>query len=165
MKKFTLQTKNTLSASIVLPAITMTASLLTLSACTPQTPQVLLTIADARTHPAQVVDLGEKGDSLGDILLFDQPLLDKNMNEIGNNSGSCIRTRVGHSFQCQWTLVFDNKNNNGSIQVAGREYDNGTSSISIVAGTGKYSGISGEMKSTNNNDGTFTQELHYRIKH
>jgi hypothetical protein len=165
MKKFTLQTKNTLSASIVLPAITMTASLLTLPACTPQTPQVLLTIADARTHPAQVVDLGEKGDSVGDILLFDQPLLDKNMNEIGNNSGSCIRTRVGHSFQCQWTLVFDKKNNNGSIQVAGREYDNGTSSISIVAGTGKYSGISGEMKSTNNNDGTFTQELHYRIKH
>jgi hypothetical protein len=81
------------------------------------------------------------------------------MQEIGNNSGTCIRTRVGHSFQCQWTLTLEN----GSIQVAGREFDLGTSTLSIIGGTGKYSGISGEMESTNNNDGTFTQILHYSI--
>ncbi|MEE8342173.1 MAG: hypothetical protein V3R51_00085, partial [Gammaproteobacteria bacterium] len=63
-------------------------------------------------------------------------------------------------FQCQWTLTFEN----GSIQVAGREFDQGTSAISIVGGTGKYSGITGEMESTNNNDGTFTQTLRYWIR-
>jgi hypothetical protein len=50
----------------------------------------------------------------------------------------------------------------GSIQVAGREYDAGTSVISIIGGTGIYSGIKGEMDSTNNNDGTFTQVLRIR---
>lgn len=135
--------------------------LLALSACTQETPETLVTIADARGHPAQLTDLGSPGDSPGDILTFDQPLLDENMQTIGNNSGTCMRTRVGHSFQCQWTLSFDN----GSIQVAGREFDQGTSRISIVGGTGKYAGITGEMESTNNNDGTFTQNLRYRISH
>jgi len=119
-----------------------------------------MTIADARIDTAKIIDTGESGDSVGDILVFDQPLLDEHHKNIGNNSGTCIRTRVGHSFQCQWTLDFDN----GSIQVAGHEFDQGTSAISIVGGTGKYSGITGDMKSVNNNDGTFTQILTYRIR-
>ena len=128
-----------------------------LAACSQQSPQTLVTVADARLHSAQLVDMGEPGDSVGDVLTFDQPLLDQDMKEIGNNSGACVRTRVEHSFQCQWTLTFET----GSIQVAGRELDQGTSIISIVGGTGIYAGISGEMESTNNNDGTFTQTLRY----
>ena len=125
----------------------------------------MITIADARNNPAKMIDLEEPGDSIGDILVFDQPLLDKDYNEIGNNSGTCIRTRVGFSFQCQWTLTFGKKiNNNESIVVAGREFDKGTSIVSIIGGTGNYFGISGEMESTNNNDGTFTQVLSYTIK-
>ncbi len=135
-----------------------------LHACAQPATQTLITIADAREYPAQLTDTGEPGDSIGDILEFDQPLLDKDMNRIGNNSGHCVRTQVGHSFQCQWTLTFGSKDKKiGSIQVAGREYDSGASTISIIAGTGKYSGISGEMDSTNNNDGTFTQTLRYTI--
>jgi hypothetical protein len=65
-----------------------------------------------------------------------------------------------HSIQCQWTLTLAD----GSIQVAGREFDKGTSAISIVGGTGKYSGISGDMESVNNNDGTFTQTLRYWLR-
>ena len=130
-----------------------------LVACSQQPSHTLVTIADARDKPAQLVDNGDAGDSVGDILTFDQPLLDQNMKQLGTNSGVCIRTRVGHSFQCQWTLTFDN----GSIQVAGREHDQGTSIISIIGGTGAYAGISGEMESTNNNDGTFTQVLRYSL--
>lgn len=130
------------------------------AACSQETPQTLVTIADARANKAQHIDLGEPGDSAGDILTFDQPLLDEDMKQVGNNSGKCIRTLVEHSFQCQWTLTFEN----GSIQVAGREFDQGTSTLSIVGGTGKYSGITGEMESTNNNDGTFTQTLRYWIR-
>ncbi len=141
--------------------VLITATTLALVACSQEASLTLVTIADARLNPAQYIDAGEPGDSVGDILVFDQPLLDKDMKEIGNNSGTCVRTRVGHSFQCQWTLTFEN----GSIQVTGREFDQGTSTVSIVGGTGKYSGISGEMESTNNNDGTFTQTLHYWIRH
>jgi hypothetical protein len=133
--------------------------LLALTACSTQIPETLVTFADARTHPAYVIDTGEAGDSVGDVLTFDQPLLDADMNTIGNNSGFCIRTRIEHSFQCQWTLTFDN----GSIQVAGREFDQGTSTISIVGGTGDFAGVSGDMESTNTGDGLFRQVVRYRL--
>jgi hypothetical protein len=129
------------------------------AACSTYGPQTRITIADARTDAARWIDTGAPGDSPGDILVFDQPLLDAEFKPSGNNSGTCIRTRVGHSFQCQWTLTFDD----GTIQVAGREFDNGASHISIVGGTGRYAGITGDMRSVNNNDGTFTQTLHYWI--
>lgn len=135
-------------------------SLLSSAACTQETPNTLVTIADARVHTAQYIDTGEPGDSVGDIVAFDEPLLDAQYNNIGNNSGTCIRTRPGHSFQCQWTLTLEN----GTIQVAGREFDQGTSPISIVGGSGRYAGIRGEMMSVNNNDGTFTQTLRYRLR-
>ena len=135
----------------------LTSIVLILTACTLHTPQTLKTIADARDKPAQLTDNGKPGDSVGDIFTFDQPLLDENQKIIGNNSGFCVRTQVGHSSQCQWTLTMED----GSIQIAGREYDEGTSTLSIIGGTGKFSGIKGYMESSNNNDGTFSQVLHY----
>ena len=147
-----------LSLSVV--ATLFTALVLTLGGCTPDpVMHTLVTVADAREHPAEIIDHGAPGDSAGDVLTFDQPLLNQDMQVIGNNSGICIRTRPGHSFQCQWTLSFDN----GSVQVAGREKDQGTSRIAIVGGTGDYAGIRGEMTSTNNDDGTFTQVLKFRL--
>ena len=144
-----------------LKVLLLTVIALLTAACTQNVTQTLITIADARTSPAEFIDAGEPGDSVGDLLTFDQPLLDEDMQEIGNNSGTCIRTRAAHSFQCQWTLTLAN----GTIQVAGREFDQGTSTLGITGGTGKYSGISGEMESINNNDGTFTQILRYRLRH
>lgn len=143
--------------AISIKSLLLIAGALGAVSCSQDTPQELITIADARANTARLIDIGEPGDSVGDLLVFDQPLLDEHGKNIGDNSGTCIRTRVKHSFQCQWTLTFEN----GSIQVAGREFDKGTSNITIVGGTGKYSGISGEMHSVNNNDGTFTQTLRY----
>jgi len=137
----------------------LAALALAISACTQGGYETLTTIADARTSPARFIDIGEPGDSVGDILTFDQPLLDSNMQAIGNNSGTCVRTDVGRSFQCQWTLTLAN----GTIQVSGREFDAGVSTLAISGGTGEYAGISGELESTNNNDGTFTQILRYRV--
>ena len=130
-----------------------------IAACSPTDQQKMVTVADARVHKAQMVDIGEPGDSPGDMFVFDQPLLDQQGNNIGNNSGVCFRTRIGHSLQCQWTLTMSN----GSIQVVGREFDQGVSDIAIAGGTGEYAGISGYMESVNNGDGTFTQTLHYKI--
>jgi hypothetical protein len=144
----------------LLKLLTFFIGFLSITSCVEQKPQIFITIADARVHSAKFIDIGEPGDSVGDILTFDQPLLDQRSQQIGNNSGTCIRTRVAHSFQCQWTLTLEN----GSIQVAGREFDKGTSQIAIVGGTGNYAGITGEMTSTNNGDGTFTQTLRYWIK-
>jgi hypothetical protein len=136
------------------------ASAAVAAACAPTRPIERITIADARVHAAHLTDSGTPGDSPGDVVTFDQPLLDAQHRPIGNNSGVCFRTRVAHSYQCQWTLSFDD----GSIQVAGSEADSGASNISIVGGTGRYSGIYGEMESVNNGDGTFTQTLRYRLR-
>ena len=147
---------------ITIPAlgkIVLVLTAATVAACTPTERQTMVTVADARVHKAQMVDIGDPGDSPGDLFVFDQPLLDAHGNNIGNNSGVCFRTRVGHSLQCQWTLTL----NNGSIQVAGREFDQGTSDIAIAGGTGEYAGIRGYMESVNNGDGTFTQTLYYQI--
>jgi hypothetical protein len=146
--------------AICLQQLLLTAGILSAAACSQEEPRTLITIADARVDTAKFIDTGEPGDSVGDILAFDQPLLNEQRKIIGNNSGTCLRTRVGHSFQCSWTLTFDD----GSIQVTGREFDQGVSAIGIVGGTGNYAGISGEMQSVNNNDGTFTQTLRYRIR-
>ena len=118
-----------------------------------------LTIADAKSSPASYIDVGKKGASLGDQYVFDQPLLDSQGNVIGSNSGFCLRTKLEHSLQCQWTLSFTN----GTIQVAGREFDQGKSLIPIVGGTGKYLGISGVMHSFKNDDCRFTQMLHFSL--
>ncbi|HEB28313.1 MAG TPA: hypothetical protein ENI05_11155, partial [Porticoccus sp.] len=119
-----------------------------------------VTIADAKSSPAVLVDIGKTGNSLGDQYIFDQPLLNASGLVIGNNSGVCIRTKLDHSQQCQWTLTLKD----GSIQVAGRELDQGESLIAIVGGTGRYKTISGDMGSVKNPDGTFTQTLRFNLQ-
>ena len=115
----------------------------------------LVTIADGRSGIAQSVDLGEAGDSPGDIFVFDQPLLNSNHEPIGKNSGFCIRTLPGKFSECQWTLTFEN----GTITVAGRESDTGTSLIPVIGGSGKYLLVRGVMATTPNLDKTYTQIL------
>ena len=115
----------------------------------------LVTIADARSGIAQQLDLGKAGDSPGDIFVFDQPLLNSNHEPIGKNSGFCIRTLPGKFSECQWTLTLAN----GTITVAGRESDTGTSMIPVTGGSGKYLLVRGVMATTPNLDKTFTQIL------
>ena len=120
-----------------------------------QEPWTLSTIADARSGIASPVDLGPTGDSPGDMFVFDQPLLNEAKENIGSNSGFCIRTLPGQFNECQWTLTMAD----GTITVAGREADNGTSYIPVVGGTGIYAGVRGVLATTPNGDRTFTQVL------
>ncbi|MFY0583985.1 dirigent protein [Cystobacter fuscus] len=115
----------------------------------------LTTIADARSGIASPVDLGTPGDSPGDMFVFDQPLLNAAKENIGSNSGFCIRTLPGQFSECQWTLTLAD----GTITVAGREAESGPSSIPIIGGTGAYVGASGVLLTTPNGDRTFTQVL------
>ncbi|PTL81885.1 hypothetical protein DAT35_22985 [Vitiosangium sp. GDMCC 1.1324] len=115
----------------------------------------LTTIADARSGIASPVDLGAPGDSPGDMFVFDQPLLDEAKQTIGSNSGYCVRTLPGQFSECQWTLTMAD----GTITVAGREAENGTSYIPVIGGTGTYLGVSGVLATTPNGDRTFTQVL------
>ena len=66
------------------------------------------------------------------MFVFDQPLLNENKEVIGSNSGFCVRTLPGQFNECQWTLTMAD----GTITVAGREADKGTSMIPVIGGSG-----------------------------
>jgi hypothetical protein len=89
-----------------------------------------------------VTDLGEPGDSVGDILTFRNELFDEaNANSVGSDSGWCVRTAVGESWECSWTNSFSD----GQIAVQGTFRDSGDSTLVVTGGTGQYERASGEM--------------------
>jgi hypothetical protein len=117
--------------------------------------KTLTVIQDATKGTVSVIDLGEKGNSPGDITTWNEPLLDEAKKQIGTSSGFCIRTVAGQVSECQYTLTMPD----GAVMVAGRETDTGTSRVAVIGGTGAYAGVIGEDAVTHNADGTFTDVL------
>jgi hypothetical protein len=89
------------------------------------------------------VDLTAKGDSVGDMLVFANEIFDAaNKTRIGSDQGYCVRTVVGKSWECFWTLTLEA----GQITVEGPFLDEGDSLMAVTGGTGKYAGAKGSMK-------------------
>jgi allene oxide cyclase len=89
------------------------------------------------------VDLGAKGDSVGDLLVFANKVYDEgNKALMGSDQGYCVRTIVGKSWECFWTLTLKA----GQITVEGPFMDSGDSLMIVTGGTGKYAGAKGSMK-------------------
>ncbi|HWJ33845.1 MAG TPA: allene oxide cyclase family protein [Steroidobacteraceae bacterium] len=89
------------------------------------------------------VDLTAKGDSVGDMLVFANGVFDAaNKTQVGTDQGYCIRTIVGKSWECFWTLILKG----GQITVEGPFLDEGDSLLVVTGGTGKYAGAKGSMK-------------------
>src|SRR5580700_4711731 len=89
------------------------------------------------------VDLGAKGDSIGDMLVFANGVFDAaNKTQVGSDQGYCVRTIVGKSWECFWTLTLAA----GQITVEGPFLDTGDSLMVVTGGTGKYAGAKGSMK-------------------
>jgi allene oxide cyclase len=89
------------------------------------------------------VDLGPKGDSVGDLLVFANKVYDSaNKTQLGSDQGYCVRTVVGKSWECMWTLILKA----GQITVEGPFMDAGDSLFAVTGGTGKYAGAKGSMK-------------------
>jgi hypothetical protein len=90
----------------------------------------------------KTVDIGPKGDSMGDILAFANPIYDSaGAKKIGSDQGYCLRTVVGKSWECTWTIFFEE----GQIVAAGPVLDNADSNLAITGGTGKYEGAKGTL--------------------
>jgi len=89
-----------------------------------------------------VVDVGKKGDSLGDDLAFGNPVYDAaNKKQIGWDQGHCVRVVVGKSWECFWSLLLPA----GQITVEGPFYDAADSTLTVTGGTGAYRGAHGQM--------------------
>jgi allene oxide cyclase len=91
-----------------------------------------------------VQDIGDTGDSLGDILTFANPLFDaQNTTQVGSDQGFCIRVKPGVSWECMWTAFLAD----GQLTVQGPFLDDGSDSeLAITGGTDLYSGASGQMR-------------------
>jgi allene oxide cyclase len=89
------------------------------------------------------IDLGAKGDSVGDLLTIANPIYDAaNKTKLGSDQGYCVRVVVGKSWECFWTLLLAE----GQITVEGPFFDTGDSVMVVTGGTGKYAGARGDMK-------------------
>lgn len=90
----------------------------------------------------ETIDLGVKGDSVGDLLVFANPIYDaKNEKQLGTDQGYCVRVVVGKSWECFWTASFKD----GQITIEGPFLDTGDSTFIVTGGTGKYIGAKGSL--------------------
>ena len=90
-----------------------------------------------------VVDLGAKGDSVGDLMSFSEPVFDwDNTVQLGLQEGLCVRTVVGKHWYCQWVYTVPE----GALTVQGVYNDTGDSQYVVTGGAGKYLGARGVVK-------------------
>ena len=90
-----------------------------------------------------VVDIGAKGDSMGDVIVFANDVFDAtNKMSVGTDQGMCTRTLPGKAYECVWTL----KLKDGQITVEGPFLDSGDSVMAVTGGTGAYATARGQMK-------------------
>jgi allene oxide cyclase len=126
VNKFVLMTVNVCAALAALPALAG---------------ERLVFIERALTDTT--VDIGAKGDSVGDLLTFANPVYDAaNKTQAGTDQGYCVRVVVGRSWECFWTLLLPA----GEITVEGPFYDAGDSVLVVTGGSGKYAGAKGDLK-------------------
>ena len=117
------------------------AALALLTAATAQAAAHIAVVEHASNETT--VDLGAKGDSVGDMLTFANPVFDSaNKTQVGTDQGYCVRIVVGKSWECIWTLILKD----GQITVEGPFMDAGDSLFAVTGGTGKYNGAGGQMK-------------------
>jgi hypothetical protein len=103
-------------------------------------PLVLVFVERATSDTA--IDLGDEGDSIGDLLAFANDVYDEsNTEQVGTDQGSCVLTIPGEAYDCLWTLTLDE----GQLMVQGPFLTKEDSVLAITGGTGAYAGARGEM--------------------
>ena len=96
-----------------------------------------------RAETDATLDLGTKGDSVGDLLTFANPIYDAaNKVKVGTDQGYCVRVVAGKSWECFWTLLLKD----GQVTIEGPFFDSGDSVMAVTGGTGKYAGARGSLK-------------------
>jgi len=84
-----------------------------------------------------------KADSLGDLIVFANPLYEADSTKsVGTSRGFCVRTEVGVGWQCTFSLELPK----GSCIVEGHYPDSGEAQFAVVGGTGLYTGAHGTLR-------------------
>ena len=99
-----------------------------------------------------VVDIGDPGDSTGDLLTFHNVVYDaSDSNAVGTDQGECVRIDpAGGTWECRWITMLDG----GTIAVEGQFLDTANTTLAITGGTGSDSKARGEMELVSRAGGT-----------
>jgi len=94
-----------------------------------------------------VTDTGDAGDTVGDILTFNNEVFEDGKSA-GRDNGWCLRTVVGQTWECTWTTILSD----GQITVQGPFNDAGDSTLVVTGGSGAFAGAHGDMTLHAGND-------------
>ena len=106
-----------------------------------------------RSGPTTIVDNAPKGKQAGrgDIILYANPVFDRQGTQVGTDHGVCTVLSAGQS-QCDATLVLPK----GQIVTHGVEGARTSFEVAVLGGTGAYAGARGTMTAHPIKDGGST---------
>ncbi len=105
------------------------------------------------------IDLTAKGDSIGDMLVFANGVFDAaNKTQVGTDQGYCVRTIVGKSWECFWTLTLKA----GQITVEGPFLDEGDSLLAVTGGNRQVCRRQGQSEAASARCDAHRLRLHLR---
>jgi allene oxide cyclase len=114
-------------------------------------------------HPVtdQVIDVGARGDSPGDLLPFANPVFNASDRvRVGSDQGSCIRAS---STQGRWECMYTTFLPRGQITVEGPFRDKfATTVLAVTGGTGAFRNARGVLVLHLRHDGKFDFIFHLR---
>jgi hypothetical protein len=88
-----------------------------------------------------MVDVGAKGQSAGDSMLFTETLKDAKGRLVGSDQVACVQSFGGHML-CNGVLVLSHR---GTLTVSGLGSQSGPFRLAVTGGTSGYSGVRGQL--------------------
>jgi hypothetical protein len=113
-----------------------------------------------RVATESMLDLGDKGDTAGDILIFVNEIYDEaNKVKVGSDNGFCVRTVPGKAWECSFSVTLAD----GQIMNEGVFSDDKDSVFAVIGGTGKYMNARGQVQFHVRNKEQTENDLKYSL--
>jgi hypothetical protein len=137
--------KNRVAAAVLaLTALAGTAAVLSATgahAATTRHSRITTMSLTAHQTSFAMVDVGAKGQSAGDSMLFAEALKDAKGRLVGSDQVACVQSFGGHML-CNGVLVL---NHRGTLAVSGLGSQSGPFRLAVTGGTSGYSGARGQL--------------------
>jgi hypothetical protein len=131
------------ASAILGVAVALLASGLTLTSADASSRETLRFVSEIEQEAE--IDVGKKGASLGDQLVFNESLRSRHSRDAGELNGVCTVTQLHRDtgvVQCQVTVSLDD----GDLTVQGVvELEEDRATLAVTGGTGDYDDASGEV--------------------
>jgi hypothetical protein len=157
-------------------SISIAAALLLLAACGDDDdgggddPETLSLVSDPADESFEVVDLGPRGGSVGDVYVFDGAMLDPETDEVvGRTYGTQTSISLEGGTEIVQAMITYDLDEDGQILVGGTaEYEDASGLVEgeeyvrpVLGGTGSYAGVTGTMTTVRQADGSYEQTFDF----